>query len=164
MEIHIRDKEKIFSSPGLIADLFQGILAAEDEIDREKEHFWVLGLETNRTIKYAELVTLGILNYSIVHPREVFRLAIMKGVDAIVIVHNHPSGGNGFSGEDLIITQKLIQTGDIIGIKVLDHVLITKDSHRSFAEMEKLGRYCDRLIKKLDRAYRKKAKGKERRA
>jgi len=71
-----------------------------------------------------KLITLGIADASLVHPREVFRAAIQDGAAAIVISHNHPSGDPTPSAEDLRITRQLVEAGRIIGIEVLDHVII----------------------------------------
>lgn len=110
--------------PKQISNILTEILKAESKIDRDKEHFWVVGLTCRNTISYIELASLGILNSTIVHPREIFRLAIMKGVNSIIVAHNHPSGNLDFSKEDLEITDILQKSGDILGIKVLDHVVI----------------------------------------
>ncbi|MCX5810797.1 MAG: JAB domain-containing protein [Proteobacteria bacterium] len=89
----IKIKEKIdIKAPGNVAEMFQKILAAENEIDRDKEHFWTVGINANNTIKYIELVSLGTLESSLVHSRETFRLAILKAASRIVVAHNHPSG------------------------------------------------------------------------
>ena len=71
---------------------------------------------------------------SLVHPREVFRPAVVAGAAAILCVHNHPSGDPTPSCEDLRITQRLVETGKIVGIPVLDHVIIGRDSYFSFAD------------------------------
>ena len=80
------------TTPESIASIIQAILKREDVIDQDKEHFWTIGLDTANRIKYIELVTLGILNSKLIHPREVFRLAVMQGVAAVILAHNHPSG------------------------------------------------------------------------
>lgn len=111
-----------------IAKLFRTILETENEIEREKEHFWAVGLNVKNVIQYIELVSLGSLSVNIVHPRETFRLAIYKGVASIIVVHNHPSGDSQPSYEDNKITERLKQAGDIIGIKVIDHIIIANDN------------------------------------
>lgn len=125
------------SDPAATARLLQSILQTEEEIDREKEHFWVIGLNTKNVVKYVELVSLGNLNTSIVHPREVFRLAIMKGVNSIIVGHNHPSGDIEPSQDDIAITSRLAEGGKILGIKVLDHVIVTENN---FYSMRQAGR------------------------
>lgn len=116
-------KEKITEAAD-VALLITKILQLEHEVDRDKEHFWVIGMNTQSRVLYIELVTLGTLNRAIVEPREVFRLAIMKATAKIILVHNHPSGEARPSPEDLEITRKLVSAGKLLEIKVLDHVIV----------------------------------------
>ena len=103
--------------------------------DEKQEHFYVLMLDTkNKLIGEPVLVTKGILDASIVHPREVFKQAIKNSAAKIILVHNHPSGDPSPSREDLEITEKLIQVGDEIGIKVLDSVIIGGEEWGSWKE------------------------------
>ena len=118
--------KKTVTTPESITDIMQAILEREDEIDKDKEHFWSIGLDTRNKIKYIELVSLGTLNDSLIHPRETFRLAVMKGVASIIVCHNHPSGELTPSEDDLAITQRLIKSGEILSINLLDHLIITK--------------------------------------
>ncbi|MDK2791596.1 MAG: repair protein RadC [Deferribacteres bacterium] len=127
-------KSKKIKSPRDIAEILQKILSSEDIIDQEKEHFWVIGLKTNNQIKYIELVSLGSLNETIVYPRETFRLAIMKGVNSIIVAHNHPSNEIEFSRNDIQITKRLKECGEILGIQLLDHILITTSSYLSMKQ------------------------------
>lgn len=126
-------KEKL-NSPEKVASVFADILSLEAEFDREKEHFWVAGLRSNNAIKYIDLVSLGTVNSALVHPREVFRMAIHQGVTSILICHNHPSGEPYPSPEDEAITKKLIESGKILDIQVLDHVIIGNNEYYSFKE------------------------------
>jgi len=118
-------KPKKISSPKDIAEIFMAILKTESEADRDKEHFWILGLTTRNSIKYIELVSLGTLDMTLVHPREVFRVAIMQASSQIMMAHSHPSGFAEPSEEDFKITDELAKAGDILRIKVLDHIIIT---------------------------------------
>jgi len=111
-------------TPENIANIFYQILVAEDPIDQNKEHFWSIGLDSANHIKYVELVSLGILNSSLVHPREVFRLAILEGVQSIIVGHNHPGDHLSPSPEDNKTMNTLRAAGEIIGIAVLDHIII----------------------------------------
>lgn len=133
MEIKRFNRHKIHNSTK-VKEILQTILNLENEVDRNKEHFWTIGLNANNAIVFIELVTLGILNTSIVHPREVFRFAILKGVAAIIVAHSHPSGNPLPSLEDKQITEKLVHSGKILDIPVLDHVIITTDEHFSFSD------------------------------
>jgi len=135
MKIKESEKKEKIKSPECTAQILRSILSYESEIDQDKEHFWCLGLKTNNTIKYVELVSLGSLNEAIVAPREVFRLAISQGVNSIVVGHNHPSGDTKPSNVDIHLTNKIKKAGDIIGIKLLDHVIIGEGS-KSFSFLE----------------------------
>ena len=97
-----------------------------------------MGLNSKNTIKYIELVSLGSLSSSLVHPRETYRLACMKAVASIVAVHNHPSGDPAPSQDDRDITERLKQAGNVLGIKMLDHIIIGENSHFSFIDQKML--------------------------
>ncbi|MFA7328976.1 MAG: JAB domain-containing protein [Candidatus Ratteibacteria bacterium] len=127
-------KKKSITKPEDVARILQDILKAEDRYDQDKEHFWVLGLNSRNVLQYLELVSLGSLNASLVHPREVFRLSVHKAVASIIIAHNHPSGETEPSREDLEITKRLTEAGKILGIDVLDHTIITRKDYLSFKE------------------------------
>ena len=92
--------------------------------DKKKEYFLALLLDTrNQLIKVAE-ISIGSLDSSIVHPREVFKEAIAASAAAVLFVHNHPSGDPAASEDDIKLTKRLAQTGEIVGIDVLDHIII----------------------------------------
>jgi len=100
----------------------------------KKEHFFVFYLDSrNQEIK-CELVSVGILNSSIVHPREVFEPAVKYLACQIIVAHNHPSGSLEPSKDDLEITQHLVKSGEILGIELLDHVIVSKNGYFSFKE------------------------------
>lgn len=121
-------KKKI-TSPNDLAEIFIPLL--RDEV---KEKFIVVCLNSsNQIIKY-EVISIGNLNSSIVHPREVFKAAIDNNSANIFLVHNHPSGNLEPSREDIAITKKLIEAGNIFDIKVLDHLIIAGDSFTSLVE------------------------------
>ena len=90
-----------------------------------KEVFKVFLLDSNNAVISSEIVSIGVLNLAIVHPREIFKLAIIQSANSIILVHNHPSGNVEPSKEDLEITQRLREAGDLLGIKILDHVIIS---------------------------------------
>jgi len=112
-------KGEPIGQPGNVAK----IMEEEGKIDREA--FWVLHLNTRNQIIEKELVSLGSVNCSVVHPREVFKRAILNSATNIITVHNHPSGNTEPSAEDKEVWKQLIEAGKIIGIKVLDNVIIT---------------------------------------
>lgn len=127
------NKEKITRATD-IATIMRGILNYDSEADQEKEHFWVIGLNTNNRIIYIELSALGILDEAPVHPRETYRLAIVKGVKSIIVIHNHPSGNKNPSEQDITLTKRLAGAGDILGIRLLDHIIIADDGYCSLRE------------------------------
>lgn len=101
-----------------------------------KEMFNILLLNTKHDVIAIENISIGSLNASIVHPREVFNRAIKRSSSAIILAHNHPSGDPKPSGEDINITKRLIEAGTIIGINVLDHIIIGDGVYFSMKEQE----------------------------
>lgn len=90
----------------------------------DREHFWALALDTkNRLLRVID-VSVGSLNASIVHPRELFKEAVKCSAASIVVCHNHPSGDTTPSGADVQLTRRLVKAGDVLGIEVLDHVVL----------------------------------------
>jgi DNA repair protein RadC len=131
----VKAKKQTVTNPRTVQEVLSKVLNSENEVDRMKEHFWVIGLSTRNAIQYIDLVSLGTLNASLVQPREVFRFSILKAVSSIILSHNHPSGDSEPSEEDLRITKRLVEAGKIIGIEVLDHIVIgSRDSFCSFKE------------------------------
>ena len=103
--------------------------------DKKEEQFYVLMLNTqNILITDPIMISKGILDASILHPREVFKPAIKNSASKIILVHNHPSGDPNPSQEDLDITAKIIKAGEEIGIKVLDHIIIGRNDHWNWKE------------------------------
>ncbi|MEI6788830.1 MAG: DNA repair protein RadC [bacterium] len=109
----------------------------------DHERFWVLNLDTRNRLKgHPHEISRGILDSSLVHPREVFKPAIQGGCAAIVLVHNHPSGDPTPSAEDIRLTRQLVQAGLVVGIKVLDHMILgrrTPDQSRDFLSLRESG-------------------------
>jgi DNA repair protein RadC len=98
--------------------------------DYHKEHFYIIALNS-RNYSITE-VSIGSLNASIVHPREVFAEAIKNKAASVVFAHNHPSGDPEPSEDDLVITKKLVESGKILGIEVMDHIIVAKNDFFSF--------------------------------
>ena len=118
-----------------VADALRTWLAAQNIVDQDKEHFWSIGLDTKLKVKYIEVVTIGTLDASLVHPREVFRFAIMNGVASLIIGHNHPSGDVSPSSEDRTVTKRLAEAGRLLGIPLHDHLIIGEgEEFYSFAQ------------------------------
>ena len=106
--------------------------------DKKKEHFYALFLDTKNRIIGEELVSVGTLNASVIHPREVFKTAIKASANSIILVHNHPSGDTTPSKEDEEVTNKIKEGGELLDIKVLDHVIVGKDDYASLKATESL--------------------------
>ena len=105
------------------------------QLERQKQEQFIIVLLDNKHRYLAEEdVTKGILNKSLVHPREVFASAIEHRAAALICVHNHPSGDPEPSQEDLSITERLVEVGKLVGIPVLDHVIVGGDNYTSFAD------------------------------
>lgn len=96
-----------------------------------KEYFFTLHLDGKNRIVCIDQVSVGSLNQSIVHPREVFKTALLSSAAALILIHNHPTGDPTPSREDLEITRRLREAGEILGIKILDHIIIG-DTYLSF--------------------------------
>jgi DNA repair protein RadC len=109
----------------------------------DKEVFWVLPLDAKNRMKSPPLeITSGILDASLVHPREVFAPAIRLGCAAVILAHNHPSGDPSPSAEDIRITRQIVEAGRIVDINVLDHVILGKpddDASRAFTSLKESG-------------------------
>lgn len=123
------------------------ILLRENKIRRNQEHFWVIGLNGASKILFIELVSLGATNRVEVKPAEVFRIAIYKSAIRMILVHNHPSGSIKVSEADRDLTDRMMKSGDMLAIEVLDHLVITEDGYTSFVdigvmdELRQSGRY-----------------------
>jgi DNA repair protein RadC len=102
--------------------------------EAKQESFFTILLDNKHRIIKEQIISLGILNKSLVHPRECFAPAIEHRAAAIVLVHNHPSGDPQPSTADINITKRLVQVGEIVGISVLDHIIIGNGSYYSFVD------------------------------
>jgi DNA repair protein RadC len=125
-------RRRSISTPEDVVDLCAVQLRGFD-----REHFWALALNTKNQLLRVLEVSIGSLNASIVHPRELFRDAVRVSAASIVVVHNHPSGDPTPSGADVQLTRRLVRAGDVLGIEVLDHVVIGDGGE--FASMKDMG-------------------------
>ncbi len=100
----------------------------------DREHFKVILLNTKNHVLEIESVSVGNLNSSLVHPRELFKKAILKSAAGVILVHNHPSGDPQPSDEDRQVTARMVEAGEIIGIEVLDHIVIGDGRYASLRE------------------------------
>ncbi len=138
MIIHLSENQKPIDAPKEVYNILKAVLMAEDPIDRDKEHFWVLQLNARNMIQKLELVSLGTLTASLVHPREVFTRVIADRCVSIVLAHNHPSGDCTPSSQDIEVTEQLVEAGKILDIDVVDHVIITDNGFTSFKQEQLL--------------------------
>jgi DNA repair protein RadC len=119
-------EEVVVNEPGEAAAVLR-----EYARPQEREVFWALLLDTKYRLKRAPVeITSGLLDASLVHPREVFREAIRSGSAGVVVAHNHPSGDPTPSSEDVRITRQLVEAGKIINISILDHVILGRRRHK----------------------------------
>lgn len=133
----VREKTSILypnhtvQSPKQAADLFRQFFGY-DESDREK--FAVMYLDTKNQPNALEIISIGTLNASLVHPREVFKGALLVNAASIICVHSHPSGDPTPSSEDIAITDRLVKSGQILGLDVLDHLVLGDGTFISLKE------------------------------
>lgn len=99
-----------------------------------KEHFIVTSLDSRNKVISIDIISIGTLNSSLIHPRETFEIAIKNHAAGIIICHNHPSGELRPSEDDLIVTNNLIRSGKLLGIEIADHLIISKKKYFSFKE------------------------------
>ncbi|GAB4218627.1 MAG: DNA repair protein RadC [Candidatus Microgenomates bacterium] len=124
-----RKIKRSFVSP---QDIFEQV--REKITNYHKEHFLVVCLDNRNEVIAVEIVSVGTLNKSLIHPRETFEVAIKNHSAQIIICHNHPSGELIPSEDDLIVTKRLVEAGKLLGIEVIDHLIISKTSFFSFAK------------------------------
>lgn len=121
--------QKRITSPADVAEIFIPIL--RDEV---KEQFLVVCLSSANKIIRFEKISVGNLNSSVVHPREIFKAAIENNSASIILIHNHPSENPEPSNEDISITKKLVEAGKMMDIPIFDHIIIAGNSYTSFVE------------------------------
>ena len=119
----------IIKSADIAFDYFRYIFK-----DQKQEYFYVIYLDNKKRVIENKLLFKGTLNQSIVHPREVFKSAFILSASSIICVHNHPSGNVEPSKEDINLTKRLSEIGILMGIKVVDHLIISDDKYFSFLE------------------------------
>ena len=124
----IQEKRPVITSP---KDIFNEI---HHYADRQQEQFIVISANGAHEIINIFTASIGLINRTLIHPREVFADPLMRRSSAIAIAHNHPSGVLGPSAEDIRVTERIVKAGDILGIKVLDHLIFTREGYFSFVE------------------------------
>lgn len=128
-----RDGQGQVRAGGKIRDASDVVRMLADIRDEEQEHFILLTLDAQAQVIARVNVTRGLLNSSLVHPREVFRHALACGAAGIILSHNHPSGDPTPSAEDRAVTRQLVEAGRLLDVPVYDHVIIAGDRWTSFA-------------------------------
>lgn len=128
------DKRYIEGSDDVFS-IMQHVLLRENKIDKEKEHFWIIGMNEAGYILYIELIALGSVNAVNIEPMNVYRVAVMKNATRVIAIHNHPTGRLAPSNADLDITDRLIQVGRILNIALVDHLIISTEAYESFRSM-----------------------------
>ena len=134
-----RDERGVFvRTPEDVAELMRETVRGLDH-----ERFWTLALDSRNRLKgHPREISKGILDASLVHPREVFKPAIESGCAAVIVLHNHPSGDTIPSAQDIKLTRQLVRAGEVIGIKVLDHVILgrrTEGQPRDYLSLRESG-------------------------
>jgi DNA repair protein RadC len=117
-----------FTTPSQVYETFSFLMK------ETKEKFLTLHLDGKNRIICMDLVSIGSLNQSIVHPREVFKSACLSNAASLLLIHQHPTGDSSPSAEDIAITRRLKEAGEIMGIKVLDHIIVGDGEYLSFVE------------------------------
>ena len=105
----------------------------------DREVLCVINLRADGRPVNCNFVSMGAVNESIAHPREIFKEAYLLSASSIICLHNHPSGNVIPSNDDKVVTDRLVETGNLLGIKVIDHVIISKNNYYSFYENKKGG-------------------------
>jgi DNA repair protein RadC len=140
----------VFEKPENVVEYFRKNIATDRRFNGDVETLVCLALNTRRGILGHYIVATGTLNTLLCHPRETFRAAIVANAAAIIILHNHPSGDPTPSGEDIKVNRHLIQSGEILGIEVLDHVIMghsTPSRPRDFCSLRGLGYFYDPVFR-----------------
>ncbi len=133
MEIKLTDDQKIkINNPQEIFVIMKEILLRENKYSRNREHFWVVGLDIDNAILYIELVSIGSMEETVVDPKEVFRVGILKFARYLILVHNHPFGHLEPGENDLKTTNQLIHAAKLVRLQVIDHLIINTEKFSSF--------------------------------
>ena len=111
-----------------------------------KEHFQALYLDTRRHLIASETISIGTLDSSLVHPREVFKPAVTLGASAVLVAHNHPSGDPTPSAEDLALTNRLDKAAKVLGFTLLDHLIVARRGFVSLRQQQIEGRVAIELF------------------
>lgn len=122
-------KTKKANHPELLFQYYKTLLS-----DKTQEYFYAVYLDTNKNIISDKLLFIGTINYSLVHPRDIFKEAYILNASSIILIHNHPTGNVLPSSNDIETTHNLIEVGKLLGIQIVDHIIIGKHKYYSFFE------------------------------
>lgn len=155
MNVRLTKAQKVEIQNGeMLYGIMQQVLMRENAIRRGQEHFWLIGLNNANRLIFVELVSLGSTNMVLVKPMEIYRMSVIKLVTKVILCHNHPSGKVIPSHEDFDITNRLIKSGEMLGLDVIDHLIISEKAYTSLAELgaiEKLKASDEyRIVGKVD--------------
>lgn len=138
-EISKRTTRKIVSLAGIKLNTPDKVFEFyKTKVDRFQEQFYTIYLDANKKVIEEKLLFLGTVNYSLVHPRDIFKEAYLLNATGIICVHNHPSGDVSPSKEDISLTNRLREVGKLMGILVIDHIIIGEEMYYSFLENGKI--------------------------
>jgi DNA repair protein RadC len=126
---------QLCETPDKAADYWRMHIETHPHFDAERECLAVLLLNTRRKVKGHQLVSIGGQDTILVHPREIFRVAIMTAASAVIVMHNHPSGESSPSEADIKVTRDLIRAGQLLKIEVIDHVVMGNGNRSSLREL-----------------------------
>lgn len=135
VEVRLTRKKRLFPfdipilTPGAAGKFFQTMISHKD-----REVLCAIGMDMKGYITYYEVIHIGTLSQSIIHPREVFKASILSNSSAIIIAHNHPSGDVSPSNNDRHATKRIMEAGELIGIDLIDHLIIAEDRYYSIKE------------------------------
>lgn len=175
MNVKLTSAQKIqVLNAGDIYGIMQQILLRENKIGRDKEHFWLVCLNSNNRILMIELISLGSTHRTVADPMDVFSFALQKKAVQLIMVHNHPSGNTHPSPSDVDLTERMHAIGKFIQLPVLDHLIIAPKSYYSFKHegmMDKIDREkkydltfaeLDKITAQLKKAEKDKATAEKR--
>ena len=129
------DSLQLCETPDKAADYWKLHIATHSHFNPDCECFAALLLNTRRKVKGHQIISIGTMDTILVHPREVFRLAIMTAASALIVMHNHPSGESTPSDADIKVTRDLIRAGQLLKMEVIDHVIIGNGNRSSLREL-----------------------------
>ena len=134
-ECPVPETMAVCDTPQLAADYWRMHVTSAPHFMPDLECFVVVILNTRRKVKGHHLVSIGTMDTILIHPREVFRIAVAFSASAIILMHNHPSGEPEPSAADIQVTRDLVRAGQILKIQVLDHVIVGRNRHCSLREL-----------------------------